>query len=538
MTAVEKLVTDHLDLWTATIKRKSGAGRGSSSKVELYGVKKLRELILELAVRGLLVPQDLNDEPASELLKKIAAEKAKLVKEGKLKSEKALPSVEEEPKHFQIPKGWAWARVNDTGQYINGLAFKQSDWGSSGRPIIRIQNLSGRNEEFNRTERTVDELFLVYKGDLLVSWSATLDVFVWEKDEIGVLNQHIFKVIPIGCLHKDYLFWLLKAAIKEMEASEHAHGLVMTHINRGPFLAHLIALPPVEEQKRITQKLQELMSLCDHLEQQTDASFNMHQSLVETLLNALTSATDHAQFASAWQRMAAHFDMLFITQESIDQLKQAILYLAVDGMLVKFPEDSKRVALKEILSFGPRNGFSPKECPNETGQKVLKLGATSYGNLDLSQVKFFEDKIPSNSHLWLKAGDILIQRGNSHNFVGSNVLIEEDIENVIYPDLMMKLRVNKGILAGYVSLWLSASPARKHMWEAMTGTSGTMPKISKSVVESIPIVVPPIDVQERVVSNAKHLLTVCDQLKARLNDAQTTQLHFANAMVENALARP
>ena len=85
ITPVEKLVTDHLDLWTTALKRKSTAGRGSSSKVELYGIKKLRELILELAVRGMLVPQDPSDEPASELLKRIAAEKAKLVKEGKIK---------------------------------------------------------------------------------------------------------------------------------------------------------------------------------------------------------------------------------------------------------------------------------------------------------------------------------------------------------------------------------------------------------------------------------------------------------------------
>ena len=80
MAAIDTLITDHLDLWTAALKRKSSAGRGSSSKVELYGIKKLRELILELAVRGLLVPQDPNDEPASELLKKIAAEKVRLVK--------------------------------------------------------------------------------------------------------------------------------------------------------------------------------------------------------------------------------------------------------------------------------------------------------------------------------------------------------------------------------------------------------------------------------------------------------------------------
>ena len=87
---VENLITDNLDIWTGAIKKKGPQGRGSSKKIKLYGIKKLRELILDLAVRGLLVPQDPNDEPASMLLERIAAEKARLVKEGKIRKGKKL----------------------------------------------------------------------------------------------------------------------------------------------------------------------------------------------------------------------------------------------------------------------------------------------------------------------------------------------------------------------------------------------------------------------------------------------------------------
>lgn len=83
---VEKLITDHIDIWSSALQTRSTAGRGSNGKIDLYGIKKLRELILELAVRGKLVSQDPNDEPASELLKRIADEKAELVKQGKIKS--------------------------------------------------------------------------------------------------------------------------------------------------------------------------------------------------------------------------------------------------------------------------------------------------------------------------------------------------------------------------------------------------------------------------------------------------------------------
>ncbi|WP_270809084.1 hypothetical protein [Aeromonas sp. QDB08] len=109
--AIENLITDHLDLWTAAVRPKSSAGRGSNSKLELTGIKKLRELILELAVRGKLVPQDPSDEPASVLLERITAEKAQLVKEGKIKKPKALPEIGKEDKPFELPAGWEWSML-------------------------------------------------------------------------------------------------------------------------------------------------------------------------------------------------------------------------------------------------------------------------------------------------------------------------------------------------------------------------------------------------------------------------------------------
>lgn len=112
---VQHLLTDHIDLWTSAIENKSSTGRGSSRKQTLYGIKKLRELILELAVRGKLVPQDPNDEPASELLKRIEAERDQLVKEGKIKKPKKLPEISDEEKPFELPEGWEWVKLGSLG---------------------------------------------------------------------------------------------------------------------------------------------------------------------------------------------------------------------------------------------------------------------------------------------------------------------------------------------------------------------------------------------------------------------------------------
>jgi len=120
MSVIQQLLTDNLDLWTAAeTQKKSGRGRSSGNAASVYGIKKLRELILELAVRGKLVPQDPNDEPASELLKRIQAEKAKLIADGKIKKGKPLSEITDDKKPFELPKGWEWCRIAHVGH----------DWG-------------------------------------------------------------------------------------------------------------------------------------------------------------------------------------------------------------------------------------------------------------------------------------------------------------------------------------------------------------------------------------------------------------------------
>lgn len=129
---VEKLIVDHMETWTSALQTRSTAGRGSSGKIDLYGIKKLRELILELAVRGKLVPQDPNDEPASELLKRIAAEKAELVKQGKIKKQKPLPEISEEEKLFELPEGWEWVRFGNIYEMEYGNNLPQEKRSNSG----------------------------------------------------------------------------------------------------------------------------------------------------------------------------------------------------------------------------------------------------------------------------------------------------------------------------------------------------------------------------------------------------------------------
>ena len=145
------LITDHLDIWTsAQAKKVTGRGKRNNNQ-SIYGIKKLRELILELAVRGKLLPHDPADEPASVLLEKIAEEKVCLVKAGKIKKQKTLPAISEKDKPFDLPKGWAFIRLGEITNRIGSGSTPRggkSAYTESGVPFLRSQNIWNHGLEF------------------------------------------------------------------------------------------------------------------------------------------------------------------------------------------------------------------------------------------------------------------------------------------------------------------------------------------------------------------------------------------------------
>lgn len=150
-------------------------------------------------------------------------------------------------------RGWPKRSLGEVAKFVNGRAFKPSDWSSKGVPIVRIQNLTNTAAPINRFEGAYDERHSVRDGTLLVSWSATLDVFIWDRGD-AILNQHIFKVIPDPSqVSKSYLFYALKSAMDELRSK--THGTTMKHITKGPFERTEISVPPLEEQARIVAML-------------------------------------------------------------------------------------------------------------------------------------------------------------------------------------------------------------------------------------------------------------------------------------------
>ena len=150
--------------------------------------------------------------------------------------------------------------LGDVAEYINGRAFKPSEWDRSGVPIIRIQNLNNSKAAFNFSNGEFEARYRVKKGDLLFAWSATLGAYIWRGDDAW-LNQHIFKVIPNEGVDKYYLYYFLCKVVDELYAKSHGSGMV--HITKRKFEATKLALPPIAQQQTIVSKIEQLFSELD-----------------------------------------------------------------------------------------------------------------------------------------------------------------------------------------------------------------------------------------------------------------------------------
>ena len=160
----------------------------------------------------------------------------------------------------KIPHCWNTSKLKYLGQYINGYAFKPEEWGSKGVPIIRIQDLTGSNDNPNYFEGQIDKKYGVENGDILISWAATLDAFIWNKGN-GWLNQHIFKAVPNRrIIDYDFFFWMIKESMKNMN-NDNKHGIFMQHVTLSVFNNFTIPMPPLAEQHRIVQRIAELLPL-------------------------------------------------------------------------------------------------------------------------------------------------------------------------------------------------------------------------------------------------------------------------------------
>jgi type I restriction enzyme S subunit len=589
MTKLHNLITDNIDIWTCAIKKRSATGRGSNKKIELAGINKLRELILELAVRGKLVPQDSSDEPASFLLKNIAAEKAQLVKDKKIKTIKGLSEVAEDEKPFILPIGWEWARFPNVANYGPGRTpstknVQYWDDAINGIPWVSIADLNNFGFVTKTTKyisKEAKELVfkkaVVPRGTMLMSFKLTVGkVSILDIDAFH--NEAIISIYPFSGISRDYLFRVLPS---RANAGNKKNAIMGATLNSQSLMLLNIPVPPKDEQVRIVNKIDELMNLCDKLEQQTEQSISAHQTLVQVLLNALTASADAQEFNQSWARIVEHFDTSFTTEESIEQLKQTILQLAVMGKLVAQDDNDelasellKRIAVeKEQLivdktikkqkglskivaedkyfnspeswewsrigdaSLFTEYGISAKTYDDIDGIPVLKMGDIQQGKIILGDHKKASADYPDITKLMLKTGDVLYNRTNSAELVGKTGVFTGLSDTYSFASYLIRIRCgNGGLIPEYLNLVMNAPLFRKTQIEPYVKQQCGQANVNGTIMKNMIIPVAPVLEQRRIIDKANQLLDICEQLKTKISNNQTVKINLADALVKQGLS--
>jgi len=538
------------------------------------GIKKLRELILELAVRGKLVPQDANDEPASELLKRIGEEKARLVAEGKVKKQKPLVELADDKKPFELPQSWEWRRISDLLPESQNGASSRGDSDGLSVTVLRLADIREGEISLDDTRTLVLSAASVRKyaledGDVLlirVNGSADLvgRFVVCRANLQAIPCDHFIRMrFPRGVVDSGYLkivgdSKLARNAIARLFVSTAGQKTV----NQGHIGSLSVPLPPIAEQHRIVSKVDELMALCDRLEARQADADSAHAQLVHALLGSLTQASDATDFAQSWPRLAEHFDTLFTTESSIDALKQALLQLAVMGKLVpQDPSDEpasellKRIAEERAQAASQGRGRKVKTATDYRASNTEVTVPAGWSLSTVGEVTICRDgeRIavsqaeregrPKTYDYYGASG--VIDKIDGFLFDKPLLLVGEDGANLINrstPIAFMargKYWVNNHahVLDGvsealllYVQLYFNAIDLKPYV----TGTA--QPKMNQAKMNSIVLLLPPEAEQHRIVAKVDQLMALCDQLKARLNQARQVHGHLASVLVEQAVA--
>lgn len=353
------------------------------------------------------------------------------------------------------------ARLGDVARFINGAAFKPEDWVNEGLPIIRIQNLTGTGEHFNYTTRKVKDELVVEEGDLLVSWSATLDVYRWGGPR-GLLNQHIFKVLPRPGVDPEFLYFALKSVIAELESK--THGSTMKHVVRGDFEDTRIHLPHIEDQRRIV----DLLSRAD----------------------GIVRLRRHAQQKSA-------------------ELIPA-LFVEMFGEPATNPKGLKVAALGDVLASADY-GSSSKASDVAAGLPMIRMGNVDYsGNLDLTDLKYVDLGADDVVRYGLMDGDLLFNRTNSKDLVGKTGLWTGE-RQAILASYFIRLRVAKNLVRPfYIWAYMNTPYMKRVLFETARGAIGQA-NINSRELRAFRVPLPDINAQAQFESHCRDILAIRSQ---------------------------
>ncbi|WP_179354375.1 restriction endonuclease subunit S [Winogradskyella vidalii] len=545
------------DVWSDAQGIKSKGRVKSIENISLEGISNLRSLILRLALLGKLTTQGADYESASELLKRIEEERTN-------EGIKSLPLKEIESNEFPyiLPKKWIFVRLHQILRIKSGDGLTSSKMNKNGDvPVFGGNGITGHHDKAN-----INKISLVigrvgyYCGSVHITPKNA-----WVTDNAFITH---FSETNIDI---NFLEWLLKGTNLKVNQKATAQPV----ISGKKIYPIIVGLPPLKEQKLIVAKVDELMSLCDELERERETNLKTHKLLVKTILETLTQAKDADEFQLAWERMSTHFDTLFCTEDSIEQLKVNILQLGIMGKLVKqnpnddsadklleniAKERTRLIKKKLIRNQKPLPAIDeenlPFQIPNNWSwcrlqDLVTLLGDGIHGtpNYSINDEYYFVNgnnlsdgviEIKPNTKTvsqteFEKHKRILNERTvlvSINGTIGNTAFYNN--EKVMLGKSACYFNLFEGVNKEYIRQLIKSKYFLEYAYGAATGT--TIKNVSLKAMRSLLVPLPPIHEQNRIVEKLNELVITCNSISEKIKKSEDLKVILSNTIIEKSIA--
>lgn len=478
--------------------------------------QELKNSILLLAVQGKLVEQRAEEGTAEELYKKIQAEKQKLTAEKKIKKEKPLPEITAEEIPFDIPESWKWIRVNDfcyfsDGEKISGITY----------PYLEAKYLRGGIEA-----KLKDNGKIVYTDTYVILVDGENSGEIFKVKENGYLGS-TFKVINI-CSNVFIEFALKYFEFYRNEFKNNKKGAAIPHLNKDLFFSKLFPLPPLEEQKRIVSKIEELLPQIDRYErawgklEEFNKRFpeNMQKSILQYAVQGklVEQRAEEGTAEELYKKIQAEKQKLIVEKKI--KKEKPLPEITAEENPFDIPESWKWVRLGEIAVFQGGYAYKSTDYVPKSSNQIIRLGNIRQGNfLPKEKQVFISDDLANETQQYrIKENDILVSmtgtRRKKDYFYA--VIIDRNIMNDKKYYLNQRVgcfRVLDDILPRFLWYVLKCEIIRQAIFLKETGTANQGNLSSEDIKMFVYVPLPPLEEQKRIVTKIEELLPLCERLK-------------------------
>jgi len=460
-----------------------------------------------------------------------------------------------------LPQGWISVELQDVATISTGRTPNPKNGNNYGGaiPFVTPGDLVGGvvdKTERGLTEEGLEAAVMLPAGSVCVSCIGNLGkVGLLGVD--GASNQQINSIIPNHHLNNRFLLHWAKTITKWLE--ENSSATTIRIINKGRFSKAPLYLPPLNEQRRIADKIDALQAKSRRAREALETV----KPLLEKFRQSVLAAAFRGDLTAEWRKQNPDVEPASKLLERIRAERRArweeaeLAKMQAKGVkpkndkwkekyeepapvdtegLPELPEGWCWCRLAQLIYDGPTNGFSPKSSDDATGSLSLKLSATTSGHFiaNESTIKRLCVTVDPESKFWLRSGDLLIQRANSIEYLGSAAIYTGDDNTFIFPDLMMRVRTATPNLAIWLQYWFNSHLGKRYVKGNATGTAGNMPKINGKTVQNALLPVPPFSELRIAVQSMSEIDTYSSQLSTTVSSSTKQTISLDQSILAKA----